>query len=166
MRQFYGFVASFPCAGEGNLARQKPWETGGQCPPLRMGLSTDLGRRGDHWSPVFLWFPQHSPVGLTQKICWYDVKAPLKYDPSVSCRCQLPLRRGANGVRCKSVPHYWEAAVLRFCQPPRYRADASTVSVQCPCASEKPPLCKGRWIGLGRAGGVVYSNPCGKAAHI
>ena len=28
------------------------------------------------------------------------------------------------------------------------------------------PLCKGRWIGLGRAGGVVYSNPCGKAAHI
>ena len=28
-----------------------------------------------------------------------------------------------------------------------------------------PPLCKGRWVGLGRAGGVVFSNPCA-CAHI
>ena len=23
-----------------------------------------------------------------------------------------------------------------------------------------PPLCKGRWVGVSRAGGVAYSNPC------
>ena len=69
-------------------------ETGGQCPPLRMGLSTDYARRGDHWSPVFLWFPQHSPVGLTQKICWYDVKAPLKIRPLSQLTLTAPLAQG------------------------------------------------------------------------
>ena len=29
-----------------------------------------------------------------------------------------------------------------------------------------PPLCKGRWVGVSRAGGVACSNPCGIAAHI
>ena len=42
---------------------------------------------------------------------------------------------------------------LWFVPLSRYRASAISVSVQCPCASKK--LCKGRWVGLGRAGGVV-----------
>lgn len=29
-----------------------------------------------------------------------------------------------------------------------------------------PPLCKERWVGVSRAGGVACSNPCGIATHL
>ena len=44
--------------------------------------------------------------------------------PLSRLRRQLPLRRGANGMRHKFSPHYWEAAILRFCRHFRHRADA------------------------------------------
>ena len=56
--------------------------------------------------------------------------------PLSRLRLQLPLRRGANGMRHKFSPHYWEAAILRFCRHFRHRADAKLSPY--PCGAKRP----------------------------
>ena len=83
-----------------------------------------------------LWFCRYLPVGIPQKMYRYNVGAPLKR--------HLPLQGEDNLATPQST-----ASTAPLTQ-------GSQVVRRC-CRARLPPLCKGRWIGLGRDGGVAFS---------
>ena len=67
-------------------------------------------------------------------------------------------------MRRKSVPHYWEAAVLRFCRQFRYRASAISVWVQPQSATKKCLPLEGKVSA--KPTDEVKFNPCALRTHI
>ena len=95
----------------------------------------------------FLWLSAQSSVGLLQEMYRHNFDTQLKNDPLRQLRCQLPLRRGANGVRqAHGFLRIFDTGLTQ--RTYRY-------GVRAP--PKKPPLCKGRRVGFSRAGGVVFS---------
>ena len=90
-------------------------------------LHRSIGKR------QFCGFLRTFDTGLTHSPYRYSLNAPLKKTTPQSASLPAPLTQGSQG-KCgaKSAPHYWEAAVLRFCRQFRYRADAICVSVAAP----------------------------------
>ena len=108
---------------------------------------------------------RHLSVGLTQYISVLSFQH--------LCLVFVPTMRASNARPYNGTADYFALIQNNFCIPatpqPTVSAALLTQGSQWGTAELSgalPPLCKGRWVGLGRLGGVVYSYLCGVAAHL
>ena len=134
--------------------RQKFQKRNGQAHSLQ-GAGRDFAPNQHNFTGCeTLWFVPLSRYRAGAKNVYVHSQSATEKTTPQSASLTAPLTQGRQGVRHKTCTTPTGCETLRFPPMFRYRADAIPVSVQCPCASKK--LCKGRWVGVSRAGGVVF----------